>query len=464
MSCRHRPGWIAASGLLLASLLPRDAPAQAADCIGPGSAAAFRPLRADEVFCSPDVEADAGAPWWWSLKRRPVGAGELHLGGEVRARAESYAPVNAGLRGGRDDSFLMYRALVHADWQPTEALRVFGQIGYWNQTGRSPRAAPTDVDRGDVEQLFVEWRGDAAWLRAGRQELLLGSGRLVGFRAGPNIRLAFDGLRAGWIGEAGRLELFHLRPVRIEATAFDNRENTGEANWGLYSTWRLGGSGLSLDAYGFRHEKARNAYVDAVGREVRDSVGLRLFGRRGGLSLNSELTLQSGEVAGADVRAWSVQSDLGWRPTPQSRWTLGLRANLASGDQRPGDGELNTFNGVYAAPPYFGAAALLFPANLGTLHPYLEWRVTPRLAVTADTHWLWRHRTTDGYYAPPLVVTALDGEGRRLGTQHGLAARWTPGPNWLVEAWWQRLHPTGPLRRAGAATTDFLATSITFAF
>ena len=439
-----------------------SAPSTCTDPAHPGPW--FKALRAEERFCD-DIDRPE-SPWWTALKNRQWGGTRWSFGGEMRLRIEHVDPVSAGLRGGRDDSYAFYRGLLHMDGRLGTHWRVFAEAGYWNSTGREPRPAPTDVDRGDVSQALVEWSPSAATMvRVGRQQVLYGSGRLIGFRGIPNVRQSFDGIRVRHASSSvGVLEVFHFRPVAILPGAFDDREDTGERLFGAYWTSRLPIEGLSIDAYALRFERGFQRYQNAEGPERRMIGGVRLFGQRGRFAMNTELVLQGGEVGTQDARAWWFTSDAQWRSRPQSPWLLGFRTSQASGDSDPNDGRIETYQPMYAPPPYLMQSAFFFPANLRTVQPYLEWAVTPKLTATFEFQAQWRMEESDGYYTPPLVLTRLDDRGTFLGTQAGVSVRYAVRRDLQIDAWVNRLRVSGPLERAGAKDTTFAASMATWSF
>ena len=447
-------------------ILPCAAQAARADgsrCIDPAKPGpTFKTLRYDEIFC--DRQATASDPWWFALKNMRFGPANVSVGGGARVRFEQTNPVRAGLHGGVDDSYVTAHALVHVDARFGEHWRAFGQIGYWDSDGRKGGPAPTDVDRGDVQQLFVEWRGGEAFARLGRQEAPYGNMRLMGLRQGPNIRQAFDGVRVGVPVAGGELEFLHLRPVDLDPGAWNNSENTGERVAGLYFTREPGEGHLGFDAYALRFEREFQRYQNAAGEEERNVVGGRLFGTLGRVTLTSELILQGGHVGDQSVRAWSLQNDASWKAASDSPWSLGLKVNAASGDSDPDDDRLETFEPMYAAAPYLMQSSLVAPANLGNLQPYVEWKPTPKLTLTGELQANWRLETSDGFYQAPLVVQRLDERGHYVGSQTGVSVRWAARKDLLIEAWASRLFTSGPLARAGGQDTTFLALQTTFAF
>ena len=79
---------------------------------------------------------------------------------------------------------------------------------------------PLDVNRLDLLQGFIDVSIPAGpgtlTLRPGRQEIGLGSSRIVSVRNGPNVRQSFDGARLFWRDGSTRIDAFYVRPVETK--------------------------------------------------------------------------------------------------------------------------------------------------------------------------------------------------------------------------------------------------------
>ena len=443
---------------------PGAAPSnEGAACVDPQrEGAVFQNLRYDDAFCQLAPAPDD--PWWFGLKNLGNERWSLSIGGEVRMRAEQFSPVRAGLRGGVDDTYLTYRVLTHADVGLGLNWRVFAQVGYWEGHEREPAPARTDIDHGDVQQLFVEWRSDAAFVRVGRQEVLYGSGKLIGLRRSPNIRLSFEGARVGMPLLGGQLEAFHLRPLDVDPQAWHYPKEFGEKLQGFYFQQDPPPGQLGMDSYLFEFSRAMQRYQNGAGPDKRVIAGLRLFGEIGKLELNSEVILQRGETGAQSARAWSWQNDFTYRRNAVSPWAVGIKVNAASGDGDPTDGRIETFQPMYAAPPYYMQSALIAGANHANLQGYLDWTATENFTLTGEVQANWRVETADGFYQPSLVVQPLDARGHFTGMQVGLSLEWAASHDLSIEAWTSKLYADGPLRRAGAVDATFFAAMVTYSF
>jgi alginate export protein len=90
--------------------------------------------------------------------------------------------------------------------------RVFVTLAFDEFTGKYPRPA-IDKDIADGHEGFVEFGGNLhdphpGWdVILGRQEFVLGTGRLLDDNEGVNVRSAFDAVRAGYDKPKGRIDL-----------------------------------------------------------------------------------------------------------------------------------------------------------------------------------------------------------------------------------------------------------------
>ena len=412
----------------------------------------------------------------------PIGDGGAYvsLGGELRERVEWYGNPDFGIGrapgAARNNSYLLQRALVHADLHVDDHVRVFVQLGHLSAFGQNRGSlGPVQDDRGDVVQAFADvgtavGGGGRLTARIGRQEMAFGSGRLVSERDGPNLRRTFDGGRVFLVVPGGyRVDAFVTRPVQPGRETFDDSSNRGEAFWGVYATGPTGLlPGLSADLYYFGYNRAQASFAQGSGFEQRHTIGGRLFGRRGGWDWDVEAAGQFGRFGGAAIRAWTVASDTGYTLAGQAgQPRFGLKVDVASGDGNSRDHTLGTFNALYPKVPYFTEAGLAAPANLIDVFPSI--RVQPAEAVTVEVGWdvLWRQRTSDAFYRPapfgPIKGTAGIGDAY-VGHQVQVAGHWAITPNVDLKAWYVHFTPGATITRAGGNAVDFAASSLAFKF
>lgn len=444
-------------------LQPIAAPAQV------DSRPAFKTHRFDEdwrALCDPARRTE----FLDGVKCIPLGNGTtLTLGGELRERFEAFRNPGFGLEQPRDRVFL-HRALVHADLRIQDTARLFLQVGSLTQSGRKGGPAPTDVNRFDLMQGFLDIAlpvGDSRLtLRGGRQEMSFGSSRLVSVRDSPNMRRTFDGGRVFLTSGGYRVDALYVRPVAISPKVLDDKTNKTEQLWGVYGTGPVVGP-LKADLYYLGFERDRGRFAVGAAREQRHTLGMRLFGKSGAFDWDVEGVFQFGRFGGGDIRAWTIASNVGvtFEALPLKP-RLGLKADIASGDRNGSDGRLGTFNALYPRLPYFSDANLVSPANIMDVHPSLQLELTPTLSAELSWNPLWRQTTADAIYGPPLVpVAGTAGQrGRFIGHQAIVGLEWQATPNITLASQYVHFQPGSALQRIGGRRTDFVFVSAAYKF
>jgi hypothetical protein len=160
----------------------------------------FQLIRFDEDYAYL-ASAERPLTSWEQLKYVPLddsGSAWISFGGELRERWEYQRNPDFGAERGRSSVWLQ-RATMSADLR-LGPLRLYGQLLHAVESGRPGGPSPVDENRLDVQNAFLELRpgtigGVTPVARLGRQEVRLGSGRLVDPREGPNVRRTFDGAR-----------------------------------------------------------------------------------------------------------------------------------------------------------------------------------------------------------------------------------------------------------------------------
>lgn len=332
---------------------------------------------------------------------------------------------------------------------------------------------PTDVDRLDLVQGFVDVTlpiagTDRLTLRGGRQEMSFGSSRLVSVRESPNVRRAFDGGRAFWTGSGYRIDALYARPVTIEPGVFDDRTSDREKLWGAYATGPVSrAAGLNADLYYFGYERDAARFTIGTADERRHTIGTRLFGQSGGFDWDVEGAIQFGRFGRAQIRAWTVASDVGFTFVDLPfEPRLGLKADIASGDGDPADGRLGTFNALFPKFPYFSEANLIAPANIIDVQPSMQLQLAPSIRAELGWNALWRQTARDAIYEPPL--SAIDGTagavGRFIGHQAIVGVQWQATRNIVVQGQYVHFTRGDTLRQAGGTNIDFVFASAAYRF
>lgn len=443
--------------------------------VGPMTAQAQVPNQAIDVIQTvlrhdEDWSVLRGEPRerWQRLKYIPLdarGDAWLTLGGEARARFEGFDNDQWGEAPVPDDGYLWLRTTAHADLHVGPG-RAFVQLIAGYARGVGSGKGPADATGIDLLQGFADVRldlGDTAsvTLRGGRELMSLGTDRLVSTRYGLNIPQAFDGVHAIVVHGSVRAEAFHLRPVANGQRDFDDATSKTRRLEGIYATIAPA-PGIGIDAYWLGYENEQARFAGRVGRETRNTFGLRAFGRRGNLGWNWEAMVQRGRFDGQPIRAWSLATETDWRfSSAPLRPRLRLRANIASGDGDPGDGKLGTFNALFPSGKYFGNLSPIGPRNFANIHPGIDLDLGSGVNIEVAAVAFWRVRHRDGVYDVPgqLLRGAGTSHARHIGNQVEVAASWLANPRLSFTASLSAFRPGAFLRETGPARTIGLATA-----
>jgi hypothetical protein len=386
-----------------------------------------------------------------SLKFIPLNGSEtnfLTFGLENRTEFQ-YLGNNAWGAGPQDlTGYVFERLMLDTDLHLGNHVRFFITLAFDKVGAKKAGPRPgIDKDIGDGHEGFVEFGSNLhdphpGWdVLLGRQEVTLGTGRLVDDNEGVNVRSAFDGVRVGYDKPKGRIDLFAVKPVETNPGAWDDIPDPGITLWGLYASNLRWNPRFISDAYFLDYDAKSSTYGGQTGREQRRTIGGRLFNRlvgeppRAGFDYNIEGGFQWGSFGNRSIRAWGGGGDIGWTlPGPVWHVRFGFEADALSGDNgRPAT--LGTLNAMFPRGAYFGSKfALLGPANLLDVQPQFVFHPVQNVTGTFEWIWFWRESTKDALYTfgnVPLRPANLS-NARYVGSQPNLEIRWAIHEHFLA--------------------------------
>lgn len=373
-------------------------------------------------------------PWGSNTQRY------VSLGFEERTEYEYFDNWMFGSGPQDHNGYGMIRVMPHLDLHSGSDLRFFTEMQFDYSVDRNGGPRPgLDEDRGDFHQGFLEVgphvsRERGTSLRVGRQELVLGTGRLFDNNEGPNVKLSFDGARLITQSARFRWDNFVAKPVQDNQGFFDDTPNHAQITWGSYLTSPLPIISLGkMDLYYLGLATASANYNRGSAREVRHTLGARLFRDPGkGIDYNWELNYQFGSFAADRIRAWSISTETGYtlthiifRPRPL------LRVDAYSGDHDLSGHALGTYNPYFPRGAYFAPKAVPFVGNqnLVDVHPQVQFFARQNVTGEIGWNWYWRKSPHDGVYAfgSGALMNPANGSGTRfLGDQGDMEIRWSP--------------------------------------
>jgi alginate export protein len=329
----------------------------------------------------------------------------------------------------------LQRYLLHADIHAGSRLRLWTELNSSFENGRVGGPRPViDEDKLDLHQGFVELGivqrpRVTARVRAGRQEIEVGSGRMYSLREGPNVPLSFDGVRAIAQKESWRFDTWVARPVTTTPGIFDDSSHRQFSVWGAYVT-RTGLGHASVDAYYLGWDRHNASFEKGVANELRHTVGARLW-RLGRWAYDFEGMYQFGSFGFGNIHAWrgAVQASRGFGVWSSPR--VGIHFDVASGDRNRSSPNLGTFNSFFQSGTYSGRAQLLGPSNSIRLEPTLTLAPRPNVSVSTGWGFYWRESEQDGLYGIPgnLIVPSNGVPGHYEGSRPIVEVAWRLNPH-----------------------------------
>jgi hypothetical protein len=370
----------------------------------------------------------------------------LSIGGDIRQRFEYFENERWADEPG--DASLLQRYMVHADLHWNPRIRFFTQLRSGIETGRRSGPRPVDEDRLEFHQGFADIVLSPASklrLRAGRQEVALGSSRLISIREGPNVRLSFDGARLSWSQKRWNFDLMALRPVQLGRPVFDGVPDHRQSLWIASATGPLSFlPKTGVDVYYIGLDRKTRRFDQGVAREQRQSLGTRVFRRGPGWDYDYEAVYQFGAFGDASIRAWTLGTNTGYTfEGAPLKPRLGFKGDITSGDQDRRDRRLGTFNALFPKGNYFSQADVLGPYNLIDVHPSLTLELGRGISIRPDSDVFWRYSADDGIYDVPgnLILSGAGSRERYIGASGSIALEWQATRHLSFEAEFQRLFP-----------------------
>jgi hypothetical protein len=415
---------------LMALHAQESAPAPAPD-------RSYRLLRSDEDW-SFLRDNNLRSDFWDPIKYIPLRKTDEYwfatFGGEAREVWEQIGNDNWG-QSPIMNGYLNERYMLYADLHYGPHFRTFVELKSGINSWRAGGPRPIDEKRLDFQVGFLDVGGATPWgsvhVRSGRQELEYGSGRLVDVREGPNVRLSFDGFLLLTKVHSWLVDGLAMRPDEDKAGFFDNTPDHTVGFWGAYATRPMPDK-MRLDLYYLGQDRKDGAFERGTAHEVRESIGGRVSrpvaSEHPGWDFDDEALWQFGSFGTADIRAWTVATETGYRiPTIPLKPRFSAKADISSGDH-PATNTLGTFNPLYPKGNYFGVLATTGPGpiNFIDFHPHVEASATQDVSLSFDWIFQWRQSLDDGVYAVPgFLIRAADGSRARfVGNRPGTEIRW----------------------------------------
>ena len=314
----------------------------------------------------------------------------------------------------------LYGDLWYSDW-----LRVYGEYIWADSYGEDLNPLPIDVDRGDLQNLFVDLKlfdfaDKPVFVRVGRQELLYGSQRLITPLPWANKRHTFQGVKVFRRGEKWDFDAFWTQYVPPKANQIDTPDHNQDfaAAWPTYRPKK----GETCDFYYIGYNNKNSAVQQGIVRQPfqTHTFGSRWAGDNNGWLWDFEGALQFGNQSGSDLFAgmYTAGGGRGWKDAPLSP-TVWMYYDYASGDNNPNSGTVHTFNQQFPFGHYYlGWMDLVGRQNIHDLNAHFYLYPAPWLTTWVQYHHFWLDSSRDALYNAGGVAYRRDPTGQ-AGTNVG---------------------------------------------
>lgn len=414
----------------------------------------FKTLRADDSQATKQADL-----YYTHLGLTEVS--DLAVGGQVRVRGEywnNFAGVPAN-----DDEFLLTRLRLHADLRTCQYFRLYAEGISAFANGRdlpTPDKSgkrPIDEDELDLQNAFIDLAPlgrDALTVRVGRQEMAYGRERTLGVLDWVNTRRTFDAVRVLTKVGDWKVDAFAAQLVQVQRYEF-NDGDSGQEMYGAYAAGK--GATVGVDVYGLRRNKDG---VAGKPDDERNTLGSRLAGDVGdsGLDYDVEGGYQFGDQGDADIRAWSVASQVGYKiPGCPLKSRVFAGYDYATGDGDAKDGKVTRYDQLYpTGHAFFGLIDLIGRQNIQDYSVGIGAKPLAKIKVNVEGHLFQRVETADAVFdAGGNQIIAGDASAERnIGQELDVTVGWQANPHLLLAAGYGHLFAGAVLKDAKREDID----------
>ena len=337
----------------------------------------------------------------------------ISLAGQVRFRTEIDRRNPFELMPEREEAFdyHLLRTRVSLTIRPLPDVTGLIQAQDSRTFGSSGNTLGVDPNAFDLHQAWVrvdDFVVDGTSITLGRQELSYANERLIGAVGWHNRGRAFDALKIRSEFGSGSVDLFASRTN--DRTGTSSRADRGNEHlFGIWGTVRPSDR-QTVDLFVlYDNDNTKLAFGPDSGSDLRNrgTYGVRWLGSVSSLTFELEGAYQSGEQVPVpdafdstelvDIAAYMASARASLRVGTTD---IGLLYTRLSGDDDPTDGEINTFNTLFATNHKFYGAMDYFPgvsSGLQDIALLLGLWTGERTSLSVDGHYFLPADSGDPY-------------------------------------------------------------------
>jgi hypothetical protein len=381
------------------------------------------PARFSKVFLVAAISASYPAKAF----AQDVAEAPVTISLDARLRYEVIDPSAFGNGPQDPGGYLLWRAAPDVDVELSPQWRIHGELFVAGEAGRNGGPRANDRNDLDLTQAFVEFRpNNGTFIRVGRQEMALGSGRILAAFDGANVRRRFDGVLAQTQNGTWTFIGMAASPVLVRPGIFDDSSSLDRLAVGV-GVVRGDPNRDHAALYGLRTQSFAASFGAPAGQQERFTIGARYSRTTPHLYVEGEALAQLGNAEGNQrVRAWALAGEL---RTPMAslgsaQILAGAKFSLASGDADRTDDRITGFDPLFPNPVFTGSFPIFAPTNMASINPSLsaQWPNGNRLGV--DVALMQRMTRNDQLYTLGGVSIPTLGNGRSVGALWALSGNY----------------------------------------
>ena len=337
----------------------------------------------------------------------------VKLSGSIRERWEA---TDGPFSVTPADSYLLSQERLGLQFTPSPWLQFFVQgqdsrVLFYRTTPSNSLSDPFDLRQAWVAAGKRE--GPGFYLQFGRQEMVIGSGRLLASMETwwANTARTFDVAHGTYTNHLFKTEIVAGSAVLIDPARMD-RHKPGDHVYAAYNTFGHLLRGASVEPYfiartamGVSSKDGKAGSMDTL------AAGGRVIGKlRGGVDYSFEALHEFGSYSNDRLDASGLVVGGGWIITPTG-WKPRLSADYAyaSGDDGRKNGSRETFDNMYGFnQPTNSLTGQFGWRNIKDLRAGVEFYPLRKLKVKIDGRDFWLASTADGLYNAAGTRTVYD--------------------------------------------------------
>jgi hypothetical protein len=301
------------------------------------------------------------------------------------------------------EAYALTRVRLGVAFRPVKWLRLFAEaqdsrVEFYQVNPPSTLSDPFDLRQAYVEMGAIE--GDGVRVRAGRQDLFIGSLRLISTGDWSNITKNFDVARGTVTEGPLQLDIVAGQVVLDDPTRLD-RNKPGEHFYVAYSALKKVLPGASIEPY-VMAKTAMNVKSKDGKLGDADTIygGLRVIGKLRAFDYNAEAVREGGSYSRDVVQALGYVGGGGWLISDTlAKPHVSSDFSWASGDSGRKDGHHESFDYLYGAQqPVNSLTGQVAWRNIADWRAGVDFAPFKKLTVKCDFRDYWLATVQDGLY------------------------------------------------------------------